>query len=277
MTKMVDILSKFQWGNAYTLIGNHELYNFPRNELLTRMPLFPTHPAYVNKNRPQSSAAISLSATADSKDLATAVSVSETAVDDGAYERGYFHFQPHPSVVCIVLDSFEISILGYPNDHPNYVAAEKILKRENKNDNWDSGAGMRGTKKRYCKFNGGVSVRQLDWLVTRLTECERLSQIVVVFSHTPLSPCCTENPTLSWDYDRIHKILASYKCVKACFSGHDHEYGHGDDCGIHHVTLQAPLLCPPDENAFGMVHVYPTKTVLEGIGMQPSKTMKHRT
>lgn len=49
---------------------------------------------------------------------------------DGA---SYYSFSPHPGWLFVVLDAYDISLLGWPDTHPRHLQAEAILKRENPN------------------------------------------------------------------------------------------------------------------------------------------------
>lgn len=49
---------------------------------------------------------------------------------DGA---SYYSFSPHPRWLFVVLDAYDISLLGWPDTHPRHLQAEAILNRENPN------------------------------------------------------------------------------------------------------------------------------------------------
>jgi hypothetical protein len=49
---------------------------------------------------------------------------------DGA---SYYSFSPHPGWLFVVLDAYDISLLGWPDSHPRHLLAEAILDRENPN------------------------------------------------------------------------------------------------------------------------------------------------
>ena len=45
------------------------------------------------------------------------------------------------------------------------------------------------------------------------------------------------------------------RCVAAVLAGHDHEGGYHHQDGVHHFTLNSPLLCAKGEVAYGTVRV----------------------
>jgi manganese-dependent ADP-ribose/CDP-alcohol diphosphatase len=49
---------------------------------------------------------------------------------DGA---SYYSFSPHPAWRFVVIDSYDISLLGWPDTHPRHLQAEAILAKENPN------------------------------------------------------------------------------------------------------------------------------------------------
>lgn len=50
---------------------------------------------------------------------------------DGA---SYYSFSPHPAWRFVVIDAYDISLLGWPETHPRHLQAEAILERENPNE-----------------------------------------------------------------------------------------------------------------------------------------------
>lgn len=52
-----------------------------------------------------------------------------TSPDGGSY----YSFSPHPAWLFVVLDAYDISLLGWPQDHPRHLEAEAILDKHNPN------------------------------------------------------------------------------------------------------------------------------------------------
>ncbi|URD83655.1 lysine ketoglutarate reductase trans-splicing related 1 [Musa troglodytarum] len=171
--------------------------------------------------------------------------------------HAYYDFSPCPGYRFIVLDAYEISTIGWPQGHPNTLAAMQILEAKNPNSDKNSPNGMVGLEKRFLKFNGAVGKEQLLWLDDALKDSTKNEQKVVICCHLPLHPKAASAKALLWDYEDVLNLIHSYKCVKACFAGHDHKGGYTvDSHGIHHRVFEAALECPPESNAYGYIDVY---------------------
>jgi manganese-dependent ADP-ribose/CDP-alcohol diphosphatase len=183
------------------------------------------------------------------------------SVDDHAY----FDFSPTPEYRFVVLDGYDISAIGWPQDHPNMLEALNFLREKNPNSEKNSPVGLVGVERRFLMFNGGVGKEQLEWLDGVLQEASKLNQKVVVCCHIPLDPGASSKEALLWNYDEVMDVIHRYDCVKVCLAGHDHEGGHSvDSHGVHHRVLEAALECPPGTDAFGYVNVYDDRLSLIG-------------
>ncbi|CAN6914536.1 unnamed protein product [Brassica oleracea] len=212
-------------GPVYHMIGNHCLYNLPRRELL---PLL---------NIP-------------SRD------------DD---YNAYYDFSPTPEYRVVVLDGYDISAVGWPEDHPKTLAALKILDEKNPNSEKNSPEGLVGVERRFVKYNGGVGEKQLEWLDGVLKDATESNQRVIVCGHVPMSPGCASSAALLWNFDEVMSVIHKYDVVKVCLSGHDHKGGYFvDSRGVHHRSLEAALECPPGTYSFGCIDVYENKLSLVG-------------
>jgi hypothetical protein len=109
-----------------------------------------------------------------------------------AANYSYHSFCAHPKWRVIVLDAFEIGVVGWPEGHPNQISAWKLLDHHNHNDcrrkgvNWVSG--MQGLQRRFLPYNGGVGPAQLEWLCEELDAACEQGQRVIVMSHMPIHP-----------------------------------------------------------------------------------------
>ena len=63
-----------------------------------------------------------------------------------------------------MLDSYDISSLGWHAGHPKSTAADDLLARLNPNQEKNSPEGLHGNDRRFVKFNGGVGPDQLAWM-----------------------------------------------------------------------------------------------------------------
>ena len=238
------------------VLGNHELFNFSREELC-RSSL---HPVYCLRAR---NGVIS-----NSNEL----NISKLAGDP---EKFYFSFSPHPKFRVVVLDSLDVSVLGRDATSPRYKEAYKILTSHNKNTDLDSHAGLEGREKRFVAYNGGLGKEQLEWLKGTLADAEKQNQRVLIFSHIPISPDFDESFDSVWNHREVLDLIWSFKCVVACLHGHEHVDAHFvDHRRIHHCVFAAVVEAPLGSNAFATVHLKEDGMTIEGQGTFPSRVLK---
>lgn len=188
--------------------------------------------------------------------------------------HAYYDFSPIPEYRFVVLDGYDISAIGWPEDHPNTEKALKFLSEKNPNSEKNSPEGLVNLERRFLKFNGAVGKEQLDWLDRVLHDATNLNQKVVVCCHLPLDPGPSSKEALLWNYDEVMDVIHRYKCVKVCLGGHDHRGGHSiDSHGVHHRVLEAALECPPGTDAFGYIDVYDNRLSLLGTDRMESTDM----
>jgi len=181
----------------------------------------------------------------------------------------YYSFSPSPGWRVVVLDTFDVSLLGWPQGHPHTQIATNILGLMNPNENKNMPDGLEGPARRFVGFGGGVGAPQLAWLKRTLARAGRQGEKVLVMSHCPVMPGTAAPVCLMWNYEEVLEVLraAPRGCVVATFSGHTHEDGYlRDDWGIHHRCLVAPLETPPGTAAHGQVVVYGDRLEIEGVG-----------
>ena len=132
---------------VYHMIGNHDLYNLTRTECLSSELHF--------------------------SNLPTA---------EGVERALYFSVEVHPRLRLVVLDSYDIGVLGFKDcpDHPHYLEAEDILEQNNPNTEKNSAVGLKGVNKRFVAYNGGIGKQQLRWLDAQLTEADSKRQNVLI-------------------------------------------------------------------------------------------------
>ncbi|CAI5510582.1 unnamed protein product [Closterium sp. Naga37s-1] len=188
------------------------------------------------------------------------------AIPTAADNRSYYDFSPFPNFRFVVLDSYDVSLLGWPEDHPHAVKAREVLERENPNEEKNSPEGLEGLNRRFVKFNGGVGEEQLRWLEGVLSECDALGETVVLCCHQPIEPTALPTATcLVWNYDEVLAVIHRHECVAAVIAGHAHFGAYALDArGIHHRILEGAVECPPGTVAFGHVDVYPDRLCIIG-------------
>ncbi|CAN4088037.1 unnamed protein product [Withania somnifera] len=188
--------------------------------------------------------------------------------------HAYFDFSPIPEYRFVILDAYDVSAIGWPEDHPNTLKALKVLQERNPNSDKNSPNGLVGPERRFLKFNGGVGKEQLGWLDHVLQEATKLNQNVIVCCHLPLDPGASSLAALLWNYDEVMDVIHRYCCVKVCMGGHDHKGGHSvDSHGVHHRVLEAALECPPGTDAFGRIDAFDDRLLLFGTDRMKSTEM----
>ncbi|CAI5525163.1 unnamed protein product, partial [Closterium sp. Naga37s-1] len=163
------------------------------------------------------------------------------AMPPSADHRSYYHFSPFPGFRLVVLDPYDISMIGWPSGHPHAELAAEILGRQNPNEEKNSPEGMVGMQRRFLKFNGGVSETQLGWLEGVLRESDECGETVIICCHLPVEPNALPTSTcLIWNYDKVLATIQQHDCAVAVISGHAHFGAYTcDDKGIHHRILEA--------------------------------------
>lgn len=181
-------------------------------------------------------------------------------------DREYYGFSPAAGGWCVlVLDSYQISLIGHAEDDPRRLKAVDLITRENPNvhpDGRDGGDwfdGMEGYRRRFVPYNGGFGADQLAWLRSELRSASRLGTRVIVLSHVPIHPEACSGGNMAWDYEEALDVLRSEEAggtVAAVLCGHDHKGNYiRDEFGVHHCTFRSPLNKGEAGSAFGMVHV----------------------
>eukprot|EP00252_Welwitschia_mirabilis_P007585 TRINITY_DN19113_c0_g1_i2.p1 TRINITY_DN19113_c0_g1~~TRINITY_DN19113_c0_g1_i2.p1 ORF type:complete len:326 (-),score=53.39 TRINITY_DN19113_c0_g1_i2:152-1129(-) len=188
--------------------------------------------------------------------------------------HAYYDFSPVPEYRFVVLDGYDISVVGWPEDHPHRLEAAKYLETKNPNIDKNSPNGLSGIERRFVMFNGAVGREQLTWLDSILQDATAHNQKVIVCCHLPLDPVASSPEPLLWNYSEVMDVIYKYNCVKACLAGHAHKGGYGvDSHGIHHRVLEAVLECPPGTDAFGYIDVYNDRISLIGTDRMSSTEM----
>lgn len=218
--------------------GNHEFYNFSRSTLLRSRLNSTLH-------------------------CGRSVRSALAASDIYAY-----HFSPFPGFTFVVLDGYDVSLLGREETSEQYTKAMNIIKQYNKNEDLNCPPLFNGLNVRFSKFNGGFSKNQLDWLDSVLSSTDEKHEKVIIVSHLPVHPFSTDATCLAWNFDELLAIIGSHSSVVCFIAGHDHDggYYHDKKTGVHHLTLEGVIETPPNSNAFGTVSVYEDKMVLKGSG-----------
>jgi manganese-dependent ADP-ribose/CDP-alcohol diphosphatase len=186
LDSVLQVFQEFKGGPVYHLLGNHCLYNLSRSQLHPKLGL---------------------------------------ADPDGAdHGVAYYDFSPHERFRFVMVDPYDISIMGWPEGHPRRVAAERFLKQHNPNSDLNSPVGLRGFRRRYVAFNGGairydhhrwdsrshlcvvsaaLGDEQMKWLEGVLEDATAKGQRVVICTHVPLCPHNSTAYAVIWNYEEV--------------------------------------------------------------------------
>lgn len=187
----------------------------------------------------------------------------------GFTKEWYSAFEPCRGWRAITLDSYQISVLGWPEDDPRLLEAQRLLAANNPNDlsGKDWMKGLKGDARRFVPFNGGFGSEQLEWLRGELRKAAEASERVVIMSHAVLSPRACDGTTMAWDYKEALDVVHASGVVAAVVCGHDHKGGYHLNAGVHHLTLRSPLNEPASE-AFGVLRAYRDRLEIRGPNLQ---------
>lgn len=103
------------------ILGNHCFYNLPRTTLNTRLGL------HAWTRNPTATDAVPLPP-------APVVPNSSPAPPTLPHHaHSYYSISPVQGWRVVVVDAYDVSMLGWPEDHPHYAQAQAILAQENIN------------------------------------------------------------------------------------------------------------------------------------------------
>jgi len=236
------------------LIGNHEMYNFSRQQL--RDGVATEHGTFRCAN---------------------------------AAGEMYYSWVPAPGWRMVVLDPYVESVhaggrgSGLDEGFTKLICElNQNVREKMENDGAEARRlgtiqcnyfkGIEGVARRFCPFNGGLGATQVAWLKGELSAASERGERVILLCHIIFHPEASRPPgnedgvygkTLLWDYDQVLELLRAPEgqCVVACFHGHQHEGGfHTDEFGIHHIVFEAPLFGP----AYAIVELDKSSLTLRG-------------
>lgn len=232
------VLREFRSGEprqVHHVWGNHEFYNFSRSFLLTS----------------------ELNSAALSDDQARA------GGDIYAYQ-----FAPFPGFRFVVLDAYDVSLLGREEESQEYSSAMSLIKEHNTNLDLNCPPVFEGLEQRFTMFNGGFSKEQLDWLDSVLSVADKEQEKVTIICHLPVHPNSTTPICLAWNFNELLAVIGAHRSVVCYMAGHDHDGGYcrDENTGVHHLTFEGVIETPPGSNAFATVSVYQDRMELKGCG-----------
>lgn len=184
-----------------------------------------------------------------------------------------YHTYVHQDMRFIVIDSYDIAKMGRCTEtSQKYKQACNVLARENPNfpHNDNSSDGIKNElDRRFVAFNGGVGIKQLQWIRETLQHARENKEKVIVLSHQPILPGSSSSICLVWNYDEVLQILREYQdVIVASFAGHAHSGGYkrDEESGIHFRTIEAVLESPAPQKTYGIIEVHNDCLVFQGYG-----------
>ncbi|NXX81494.1 ADPRM diphosphatase, partial [Urocolius indicus] len=161
-----------------------------------------------------------------------------------------YDFSPAARFRVVVLDAYDLSVLGREPGSPRYQESLRLLREKNPNDNLNNPEGLE--EPRFVEFNGGFSQTQLDWFNEVLKSSDENQEKVVVMGRWIQG--------IYGDLGKKKKLCCSFAAPL-------------DSHGVHHLTLAAIIETPPESNAFGTIYVYEDKMILKGRGRISDRVM----
>src|SRR4030042_5234278 len=120
-------------------------------------------------------------------------------------------------------------------------------------------------------WNGGISLKQLEWLESQLGEAAAGNEKVFIICHFPVWP---ENIHNLLNYREVISVLENYHNVVTWFSGHNHAGNYGNTNMIHFVTLKG-MVESENAGAYSLVEVYRNKIWIKGSGRERSQILAY--
>jgi manganese-dependent ADP-ribose/CDP-alcohol diphosphatase len=178
----------------YHLIGNHELYNFDRQQLNERL-----HTAPGPRNT-------------EFYSVKPAPGWRLLVLD--AYQESIIGWKEGSEKWHRAFEKLSA--------HNKNISPETIGS-----GNWFNG--IEGADKRFVPFNGGLGKEQLAWLRAELEDASKQQERVLLASHVILHPKACDGTTMVWDYEDALSIISQHDHVVAVICGHDHKGGYHRD------------------------------------------------
>ena len=229
---VLDEFKRMKCKQITHIIGNHELYNFDREEL---------------------------------KDLLNTTNGNEN-------KSTWYSYRPVDNIPfrIIVLDTYDVSTIQGTTAERTQQAYD-FLSAKNPNEinkhgvNWLSG--LKGEDRRFLPYNGAISKEQLDFLDRTCQEADENDEKCLVMGHVQILPGSCSSTTVLWNYKDVLEIFHKYNSIVGYIAGHDHSGGYKqDEAGIHYLTLPSPLETEKGDMCFASVDVYDDKMRINCVG-----------
>lgn len=187
-----------------------------------------------------------------------------------AGDHSYYEDRLGPGWRLIVLDGYDVSLLGWPATDPRHAAASTLLASRNPNPNKNAADGLVGVDRRFVAFGGGVGEEQLAWLESALARAASAGDRVVLAIHQALHPDTAPPVCLLWNYDAVLAAVARAgpAVVALTLSGHAHGDGEATcAAGVRHRVVKAVLETVPGGDAYATLELHGDRVELRGVGV----------
>lgn len=173
-------------------------------------------------------------------------------------KEGYYSFV-HKNFRIIALNGNDISTYASSGKADISEASEYIasLKAQNSPNAVD--------------WNGGIGMKQLEWLKEQLGKADLAGEKVIIFCHFPIFP---ENAHNLLNYKDLISTLENYNNVIAWFSGHNHAGNYGNFNLIHCVNMKG-MVETETTGSFALVEIYHNKIWIRGSGRERSQILAY--
>mgnify|MGYP000383261743 CR=1 FL=1 len=121
------------------------------------------------------------------------------------------------------------------------------------------------------KWNGGLSLTQLNWVKNELETAKANNQNVGFYCHFPAAKDGEVHNL--WNYKQFLALIDNYKNVKFYFNGHNHNGDYLLKNGVHHLTFKG-MVDTEDMSAFASATITQDSIFIQGHGREPSRRLK---
>ena len=173
-------------------------------------------------------------------------------------KEGYYSFN-YDNYRFIILNGNELSTYATNNKSVIKDANDYIMKLKNEEE-------ING-----LDWNGGMSSKQLLWLVNQLNAASKNNEKVFIMCHFPVYPVNEHNLL---NYSDVLTILEGNNNIIAWFSGHNHAGNYGNFNKIHFITMRG-MVDTENANSFALIEVYKNKIWIKGSGREKNQILAY--
>jgi hypothetical protein len=148
-------------------------------------------------------------------------------------------------------------LLAHPEGSEKYKESKSVMQRLKKEGSVSA-----------CKWNGGMSEKQISWLEEKLKEAEKKKEKVIIFSHYPIYPSSEVSLWNDWE---VLKLIEQFPNIIAYMNGHHHKGHFALRKGIYHVNFKG--MVEFDKPTFAIADVYEDRISIRGFGAEDDRVL----